>query len=78
MTVHGGYTITATQLRPRGKAPRRRRANARLVGAAVVLLAVGAIVAAPTQLGDAAARLCTIGTPSGTSCAEALVYLGYP
>lgn len=46
--------------------------------ALAVALAVLGVLAAPEAVSSAAHAACTIGTPDGTTCGEALVLLGYP
>jgi hypothetical protein len=58
--------------------PQARLSLRRLtIVAALVLLAL-VIVFERDALGASAHAACTIGTPSGTSCGEALVRVGYP
>ena len=44
----------------------------------LVALITIAMLAAPDRVQAAATATCTWGTPSGTTCGEALVLLGYP
>jgi len=55
-----------------------RRPGLRIVAWAVILVILLVVAAAPSQVQGAAHAACTLGTPSGTTCGEALVLLGYP
>jgi hypothetical protein len=44
---------------------------------AAALIVVG-VSSHPDEVAAAATHACTIGTPAGTSCGEALARLGYP
>ena len=58
--------------------PRIRRPGSRSVAWLVGLAIAVVVAAAPQQVQAAAHATCTLGTPPGTTCGEALVLLGYP
>jgi hypothetical protein len=76
MTAHASIATPITLRQPRRS---RRRIPPRLAARAVTLSVVAALATVGGErLAAASHAACTLGTPAGTSCAEALVLLGYP